>query len=115
MTSCTSGSWWPPNSKISNSSRPDCYAHKKSSILNRRQNRASGCLSVLSAARTTRTIKPMKPLNINGKDLKLEELREVSEASRSAAVDPAARTAMERARAVVEQQLAGNKVAYAVN
>jgi len=57
----------------------------------------------------------MKPLNINGNDLKLEELREACEASRAVALDAAARTAMERARAVVEEQLAGNKVAYAVN
>src|SRR3954470_11002181 len=115
MIFCTSGSWLPPNSRISNSSRPDCYAHKKSSILNRRPNPASAYSSVLSVARTTPTIKPMKPLNINGNDLTLEELREVCEASASVALDPAARAAMERARGIVEQQLAGNKVAYAVN
>ncbi|MFL6300038.1 MAG: histidine ammonia-lyase [Terriglobales bacterium] len=57
----------------------------------------------------------MKPLNINGNDLKLEELREVCEAARPVALDAAARAAMERARGTVEQQLAGNKVAYAVN
>ena len=57
----------------------------------------------------------MNPLNINGNDLTLEELRDVCEQSRAVALDPAARIAMERARAVVEEQLAGNKVAYAVN
>jgi histidine ammonia-lyase len=57
----------------------------------------------------------MKPLNINGNDLKLEELREVCAGSRTVTLDPAARGAMEKARAVVEEQLAGNKVAYAVN
>jgi histidine ammonia-lyase len=57
----------------------------------------------------------MKPLNINGNDLNLEELREVSTGSIPVALDPAARAGMERARAVVEEQLAGNKVAYAVN
>ena len=57
----------------------------------------------------------MKPLNINGNDLKVEELREVCTGSISVALDPAARAGMERARAVVEEQLAGNKVAYAVN
>ena len=57
----------------------------------------------------------MKPLNINGNALSLEDLREVCEKARPVALDAAARSAMERARAVVEEQLAGNKVAYAVN
>src|SRR5438105_3680561 len=62
-----------------------------------------------------RIITPMKPLNISGNDLTLDDLREVCEQARPVALEPAARTAMERARAVVEEQLAGNKVAYAVN
>src|SRR5207237_6482408 len=48
-------------------------------------------------------------------DLTLEELREAWEGLRVVALEPAARSAMERARDVVEEQLAGNKVAYAVN
>ena len=54
----------------------------------------------------TRITKPMKPLNINGNDLKLEELRQVCAASLTVALDPAARSAVEGARAVVEEPLA---------
>src|SRR5438270_3445119 len=81
----------------------------------RPQNLARNCLSALSAAPTMQTIKPMKPLNINGNDLTLDDLREVCEQARPIELDPASRAAMERARGIVEQQLAGNKVAYAVN
>src|SRR5438105_12705261 len=57
----------------------------------------------------------MKPLNINGNDLKLEELRAVCLQAQPVSLEPGARAAMERARQVVEELLAGNKVAYAVN
>ena len=57
----------------------------------------------------------MQALHINGNDLTLEDLREVVYAHRPVLLAADARHAVERARAVVEDQLAQERVAYAVN
>jgi len=57
----------------------------------------------------------MQALHINGNDLTLEDLREVVYERRSVLLAADARHAVERARAVVEDQLAHERVAYAVN
>ena len=57
----------------------------------------------------------MQALHINGNDLTLEDLREVVYERRPVLLAADARQAVERARAVVEQQLAEERVAYAVN
>ena len=56
----------------------------------------------------------MKALHINGNDLTLEAVREVALERRPVLLDPDAREAVDRARAVVDAQVAGNKVAYAI-
>ena len=56
----------------------------------------------------------MKALHINGNDLTLEALREVAAEHRPVLLAPEARTAVDRARAVVDALVAGNKVAYAI-
>ncbi len=56
----------------------------------------------------------MKALHINGNDLTLEAVREVAVERRPVLLAPDAREAMDRARAVVDALVAGNKVAYAI-
>jgi histidine ammonia-lyase len=56
----------------------------------------------------------LKALHINGKDLTLEQVREVAVARRPVLLDPDARAAVGRARAVVDALVAGNKLSYAI-
>ena len=56
----------------------------------------------------------MKALHINGNDLTLEAVREVAREGRSVLLAPDAREAVDKARAVVEQIVAGNQVSYAI-
>ena len=56
----------------------------------------------------------MKALHINGNDLTLEAVREVAVGGRSVLLAPDAREAVDKARAVVEQIVAGNQVSYAI-
>src|SRR5512143_86408 len=56
----------------------------------------------------------MKALHINGNDLTLEAVREVAVEKRPVLLDPDAREAVNRARAVVDALVANNKVSYAI-
>ena len=56
----------------------------------------------------------MKALHINGNDLTLDDVREVAAEHRPVLLDPDARSAVARARAVVDGLVAGNKVSYAI-
>ncbi len=56
----------------------------------------------------------MHSLLINGNDLALEAVREVALEGRQAVLAPEARAAVDRARAVVEELVAGNQVSYAI-
>jgi histidine ammonia-lyase len=58
----------------------------------------------------------LKALHINGNDLTLEAVREVAhfDARRPVLLDPDAREAVNRARAVVDALVAGNKISYAI-
>ena len=58
----------------------------------------------------------MKALHINGSDLTLEAVREVahSGARRPALLDPGAREAVNRARAVVDALVANKQISYAI-
>src|SRR5437764_2587743 len=56
----------------------------------------------------------MQALHINGNELTLEELREVVYARRPVLLDAEARERVERARAVVDDLVANNRVAYAI-
>jgi len=56
----------------------------------------------------------MKALHINGNDLTLEAVRDVAIDHRPVLLDPEARGAVDRARAVVDGLVANNKVAYAI-
>ena len=56
----------------------------------------------------------MKALHINGNDLTLEAVREVAVERRPVVLDPDARERVDRARAVVDTLVAGNKLAYAI-
>jgi histidine ammonia-lyase len=56
----------------------------------------------------------LQALHINGNDLTLEAVREVAVERRPVLLDPDARMAVERSRAVVDALVAGNKVAYAI-
>ena len=56
----------------------------------------------------------MNALHINGNDLSLEAVREVAVERRAALLLPDARAAVNRARAVVDELVAGNKLAYAI-
>jgi histidine ammonia-lyase len=56
----------------------------------------------------------LKALHINGNDLTPEAVREVAVERRSVLLDPNAREAVQRARAVVDALVADNKVSYAV-
>src|SRR3954471_13387595 len=56
----------------------------------------------------------MKALHLTGNDLTLEELSEVVYQKRAVLLAPDARAAVERARAVVDDILTNNKLAYAI-
>jgi histidine ammonia-lyase len=56
----------------------------------------------------------LKALHINGNDLTPEAVREVAVERRSVLLDPNARARVDRARAVVDALVAGNKVSYAI-
>ncbi len=56
----------------------------------------------------------MKALHINGNDLTLEAVREVAAEKRPVLLDPDAREAVNRARAVVDALVANNKISYAI-
>jgi histidine ammonia-lyase len=58
----------------------------------------------------------LKALHINGNDLTLEAVREVAHAGsrRAVLLDPDARAAVDRARAVVDALVASNKTSYAI-
>src|SRR2546425_11429644 len=56
----------------------------------------------------------MKALHINGNDLTLDAVREVAVERRPVLLDPDAREAVSRARAVVDALVANNKVSYAI-
>ena len=58
----------------------------------------------------------MKALHINGNDLTLEAVREVADlnARRPVLLDPDAREAVDRARAVVDMLVVNNKLSYAI-
>lgn len=56
----------------------------------------------------------MQALHINGNDLTLEAVREVAVERRSVLLAPDAREAVQRARAVVDALVAGNKLSYAI-
>jgi len=56
----------------------------------------------------------LKALHINGNDLTLEAVREVTVERRPVLLDPDAREAVDRARAVVDALVAENKVSYAI-
>jgi histidine ammonia-lyase len=56
----------------------------------------------------------LKALHINGNDLTLEAVHEVAVERRPVLLDPEARSAVERAREVVDALVAGNKTAYAI-
>ena len=56
----------------------------------------------------------MKALHINGNDLTLEAVREVAVEQRPVLLDAEARAAVDRARAVVDNLVANNRVSYAI-
>jgi len=56
----------------------------------------------------------LKALHINGNDLTPEAVREVATEQRPVLLDPDARAAVQRARAVVENLVAENKTSYAI-
>src|SRR5581483_1137755 len=56
----------------------------------------------------------MQALHINGNDLTLEAVREVALESRPVLLSPDAREQVNRARQVVEDIVAGNRVSYAI-
>jgi len=56
----------------------------------------------------------LQALHINGNDLTLEEVRDAAVERRPVLLDPAAREAVDRARAVVDALVANNKVSYAI-
>jgi len=56
----------------------------------------------------------LNALHINGNDLTLEAVREVATQRRAVLLSPDAREAVDRARAVVDEIVASNKVAYAI-
>ena len=57
----------------------------------------------------------MKALHINGNDLTLDDVRQVVYERRPVLLEPEARLAVDRARAVVDDLVENNRVAYAVN
>jgi histidine ammonia-lyase len=67
----------------------------------------------VNRTRETRNVK-REALPISGSSLSLEELRDVVYSSRPVALSSQARHAVDRARAVVDQKVAHNEVAYAI-
>ncbi|MGH9509906.1 MAG: aromatic amino acid lyase, partial [Terriglobales bacterium] len=57
----------------------------------------------------------MKALHISGNELSTDELREVVFEQRAVLLAPDARERVEQSRAVVEELLEGEQVAYAIN
>jgi histidine ammonia-lyase len=57
----------------------------------------------------------MQALHINGNDLTLDEVRQVVHERRPVLLQPEARLAVEQARAVVDELVEQNRIAYAVN
>jgi len=57
----------------------------------------------------------LKALHINGNDLTLDDVRQVVYERRPVLLEPEARLAVDRARAVVDDLVENNRVAYAVN
>jgi len=66
-------------------------------------------------ARLWQTTETMQALHISGNDLTLEDVRQVVYERRPILLQPQARLAVERSRAVVDDLLANEGVAYAVN
>jgi histidine ammonia-lyase len=64
--------------------------------------------------RTRTQEKRLNALHINGNDLTLQDVREVATERRAVLLAPDARAAVDLARAVVDEIVAGNKVAYAI-
>jgi histidine ammonia-lyase len=64
--------------------------------------------------RTRTQEKLLNALHINGNDLTLQDVREVATERRAVLLAPDARAAVDLARAVVDEIVAGNKVAYAI-
>ncbi|HEY8669960.1 MAG TPA: aromatic amino acid lyase, partial [Terriglobales bacterium] len=56
----------------------------------------------------------MQALHINGNDLTLEDVRDVAVDGRPVLLSPDAREGVDRARAVVDELVAGNKLSYAI-
>jgi len=56
----------------------------------------------------------MNALHINGNDLTLDDLRAVVYEHRPVLLEPDARLAVDKARALVDAQVAGNRLAYAI-
>src|SRR5437660_7794727 len=56
----------------------------------------------------------MKALHINGNDLTLDAVREVSVERRPVLLDPDAREAVNRARSIVDSVVAQNQISYAI-
>jgi histidine ammonia-lyase len=56
----------------------------------------------------------MQALHINGNDLTLEDVRDVAVDGRPVLLAPDAREGVDRARAVVDELVAGNKLSYAI-
>ena len=56
----------------------------------------------------------MQALHINGNDLTLEDVREVAVDGRPVLLSPDAREGVNRARAVVDELVEGNKLSYAI-
>ena len=56
----------------------------------------------------------MKALHINGRDLTLEAVQEVAVEHRPVLLDPDAREAVDRARAVVDELVAEDRISYAI-
>ena len=57
----------------------------------------------------------MQALHINGNDLTLEDVRQLVYERRPVLLQPEARAAVERARAIVDDVVENERVAYAVN
>src|SRR6476661_6755042 len=56
----------------------------------------------------------MKALHVNGRDLTLEAVREIAVDRRPVLLDPDAREAVDRARAIVDRLVSENRVSYAI-
>jgi histidine ammonia-lyase len=70
--------------------------------------------SSFSRAYSFETGDSLQALHINGNDLTAEAVREVAIGRRPVLLDPDARSAVQRARAVVDSLIVNNKVSYAI-